>query len=81
MQLLSYLLSYSYNPKNTTCLNRKVQVSNDQDMAQSERYSHSIDRGVGKNDTVGNDQEMAQLERHPHSINRGLGKKTKITKS
>ena len=26
----------------------KVQVGNDQEMAQSERYSHFIDRGVGK---------------------------------
>ena len=27
----------------------KVQVGNDQEMAQSERTSHSINRGVGKN--------------------------------
>ena len=27
----------------------KVQVGNDQEMAQSERNSHSINRGVGKN--------------------------------
>ena len=27
----------------------KVQVGNDQEMAQPERYSHSINRGVGKN--------------------------------
>ena len=28
---------------------RKVQVGNDQEMAQSERNSHSNNRGVGKN--------------------------------
>ena len=28
---------------------KKVQVGNDQEMAQSERNSHSINRGVGKN--------------------------------
>ena len=28
--------------------NKKVQIDNDQEMAQSERYSHSINRGVGK---------------------------------
>ena len=27
----------------------KVQVGNDQEMAQSERNSHSVNRGVGKN--------------------------------
>ena len=27
---------------------KKVQVGNDQEMAQSERNSHSINRGVGK---------------------------------
>ena len=28
---------------------KKVQVGNDQEMAQSERNSHSLNRGVGKN--------------------------------
>ena len=28
---------------------KKVQIGNDQEMAQSERNSHSINRGVGKN--------------------------------
>ena len=28
---------------------KKVQVGNDQEMAQSERNAHSINRGVGKN--------------------------------
>ena len=28
---------------------KKVQVGNDQQMAQSENYSHFINRGVGKN--------------------------------
>ena len=28
---------------------KKVQVDNDKEMAQSERNSHSINRGVGKN--------------------------------
>ena len=27
---------------------KKVQVGNDQEMAQSERNSHSVNRGVGK---------------------------------
>ena len=30
---------------------KKVQVGNDQEMAQSERYSHSINRGMGNNYT------------------------------
>ena len=30
-------------------LNKKVQIGNDQEMAQPERNSHSINRGVGKN--------------------------------
>ena len=28
---------------------KKVQVGNDEEMAQSERNSHTINRGVGKN--------------------------------
>ena len=30
-------------------ISKKVQVDNDQEMAQLERNSHSINRGVGKN--------------------------------
>ena len=30
---------------------RKVQVGSDQEMAQSERYSHSINRGMEKKQT------------------------------
>ena len=58
---------------------KKVQVGNDQEKAQSEKDSHSKNRG-GKKQTnnkkvqVGKDQEKAQSEKDSHSKNRG-GKK------
>ena len=36
-------------PLNPTLYSKKVQVGNDQEMVQSERNFHSINRGDGKN--------------------------------
>ena len=63
----------------------KVNVESDQEMTQSERTSHSKNRGGEKTNCqsgtntkkvqVGKDQEKAQSEKDSHSKNRG-GKKT-----
>ena len=37
------------NQQNKWISSKKVKVGNDQEMAQSERYSHSTNRGAGRN--------------------------------
>ena len=47
--LLTLLKTERWEIKSVDETFKKVQVGNDQEMAQSERNSHSINRGVGKN--------------------------------